>query len=95
MVIGLTGSGKSTTILKFSGASFRKIEVNGTTEYEPEHFDHTFEKFRISSKGVSCTNYITSAPIPNSMQVGLQRQKKIDKPLYVVDTPGFEDTRGS
>ena len=34
--MGPTGSGKSTTILKFGGNNFVPIEINGAIKYKPD-----------------------------------------------------------
>ena len=42
---------------------------------------------------MSCTSCINAAEIPQQMMK--KKKKKYEKGLYIVDTPGFEDTRGT
>lgn len=62
LVMGPTGSGKSTTILKLLGNSFKKIDINGVMKYIPdEGLNPKHASFHTSFEAVSCTSFINSA----------------------------------
>ena len=90
LVIGKTGTGKSTLIQGFAGKTFRAVEhvtvVDGKNltkiVYEP---DDPLEGFEIGHDKVSKTHSITCFQ---------QRSPGQNDEIYFVDSPGFEDTGG-
>jgi ABC-type glutathione transport system ATPase component len=71
-MIGNTGAGKSTTILKFFGTDFKAVEESGSTVYVPEDIKDEYQSFHTSFHCVSCTSHINAAPIPGSMKKKLR-----------------------
>jgi predicted GTPase len=94
LIIGNTGSGKTTTTLKLLGCNFKRKE--GTKSWVPDGgCNSNYESFRISNKARSETSIINAALIPKEMKSKLLDQKAIDEELFLCDTPGFEDTKRS
>jgi predicted GTPase len=94
LVIGTTGSGKTTTILKFLGCNFKLKE--GTRSWIPDDgCNPEYGSFRISNKARSETSIINAALIPPEMKTNLLDDKVIKEELFLCDTPGFEDTKRS
>ena len=94
MILGNTGSGKSTNILKMLGNNFKKIDVEGATFYVPDDkLKPEHRSFHTSFYGVSCTSFINAARIPENMKEKMSTKAKKND-IYVCDPPGFRDTRG-
>ena len=92
-MIGNTGSGKSTTILKFLGYTLEIDKRDGLESLVPaEPLEESHKTFRTSPLPVSCTKYINAAAVPDKMYPkGTSANKKT---LIICDTPGFGDTAG-
>ncbi|CAF0944002.1 unnamed protein product [Brachionus calyciflorus] len=88
LLIGRTGSGKSTTLHCLSGSKFRKIESKD--HYEPYDFPiDLLEQVKTSTSANSETRYIL--PIEIDLRNSINREGSI----FLCDTPGFNDTAGS
>jgi predicted GTPase len=93
LMIGNTGSGKSTNILKFLGynlkpGKFGKLTtLIPTTELESNHIT-----FYTSPEAKSCTRYINAVPVPEKMYPNGTPVYK--RTLVICDTPGFGDSAG-
>jgi predicted GTPase len=92
-IMGNTGCGKSTNILKFLGYSIYPAKIGNfstllpTTKLKEKH-----KTFYTSPEAKSCTRYINAVPIPNEMyKIGVSEFKKT---LVICDTPGFGDSAG-
>jgi GTPase SAR1 family protein len=69
LMIGNTGSGKSTIILKFLGNNFKKILIGNAVYYVPDdNLNPLHKSFHTSPECVSCTSFINAAPIPEDMK---------------------------
>jgi predicted GTPase len=69
LVMGKTGSGKSTTILRFFGQNFKRVMVKGQTVYVPDDdIEEKYASFHTSFEAISCTSFINAEEIPPRMQ---------------------------
>ena len=69
-VIGNTGSGKSTNILKFLGYTLELGDYNGLETLIPvEKLHEAHKTFYTSPEEKSCTRYINSVAVPDNRQV--------------------------
>jgi predicted GTPase len=92
LVMGKTGSGKSTTILRFFGQNFKRMMIKGQTVYVPDdNLEDKYASFHTSFEAVSCTSFINAEEIPHRMY---KKKKEEQKPLYICDSAGFGDSRG-
>ncbi|XP_048731383.1 uncharacterized protein LOC125648383 [Ostrea edulis] len=86
MLVGATGSGKSTLIDGFANYLFN---VNWEDPFRFTLVDLEYdEKRRLSDQALSQTEWITCYSIYPDVA------SKLDYALHIVDTPGFGDTRG-
>lgn len=93
-VIGDTGSGKTTTILKFLGFSYKKVNYKDQEIYVPaEVLLEQYSGFYTSPEAISCTRYINAVDVPKEMQTELKRAE-FANPICICDSPGFDDTGG-
>eukprot|EP00977_Amphora_coffeiformis_P020937 scaffold8649_cov185-Amphora_coffeaeformis.AAC.8 len=94
LVVGKTGTGKSTLIQALAGSKLYATEYE-TTSYGQTFFKTVFESqtplpgFEIGHKKSSQTRHI------NSYTTIVARKDGSKKELVYVDSPGFEDTEGS
>jgi hypothetical protein len=90
LLLGRTGSGKSTTIHFVSGSKMEKQSLDGLAHIAPvEIKNEILQEVTTSPHAKSETRYIRAIPI-NFKDVGLDR----DGGIVICDTPGFEDTNG-
>ena len=93
MLIGPTGSGKSTTLHYLSGSSMQRA-IFHTDDEDIEHItfsdvsDHCYDQqalkqVEISARMISCTKYIKAIKFKFS-----------EEDMMICDCPGLEDTRG-
>lgn len=76
-MIGNTGSGKSTNILKFLGNNFKPVNVSGSTIYVPDdNLNPEHKSFHTSASCVSCTSHINSIEIPDKMKAKLRGKNR-------------------
>lgn len=90
MVLGNTGSGKTTTVLKLLGNDFEAAEERGDTIYVPKVLNPEHASFCTSSEAKSCTRHINAALIPKAMMEKVLKREEV----LICDTPGFGDTNG-
>ena len=93
-VVGNTGSGKSTNILRFLGYKLKQtktkkglLTLKTTTPLPREH-----RQLEAKPGSKSVTRYIFAAEIPDDMYP--EEVKTRDKGLLICDSPGFGDTGG-
>ena len=85
LLIGSSGSGKTTTLLRLAGVEFAEQEVDGSDHYEPCQFpSEELKAFRTGCGGTSVTRTIQSFPV--KLECG--------KTIVVCDSPGFGDSAG-
>ncbi|CAF1151915.1 unnamed protein product [Rotaria sp. Silwood1] len=88
--LGLTGSGKSTTIHFLAGSKMIEIEVRGLYHIAPVEINNPDLKYITTSPFVkSETRYITSVEVKLKNTNGLTKES-----IILCDSPGFEDTSG-
>jgi hypothetical protein len=92
-MLGGTGSGKSTNILKFLGYNLKEEYYNSLSTLIPEgELSKEHQTFYTSPEAKSCTRYINATPIPKSMYpIGTPETKKT---FVLCDSPGFGDSAG-
>jgi predicted GTPase len=82
MLLGTTGSGKSTTVHYLAGSKMRMVKVNTITHIEPyKIYNEDLKKVITSWKAKSETRYVTPVNFNHN-----------NKNLIITDTPGSEDT---
>jgi predicted GTPase len=92
-IIGNTGSGKSTNILRFLGYNLKAGKIGNlktllpTKELQKEH-----RTFYTSPETKSCTRYINAVPVPIEMYKKGTHERKMT--LVICDSPGFGDSGG-
>jgi GTPase SAR1 family protein len=93
LMIGNTGSGKSTNILKFLGYDLKPGKFGKLTTLIPTtNLDQDHLTFYTSPEAKSCTRYINAVAIPLKMYpTGIPEYKRN---LAICDTPGFGDSAG-
>ena len=92
-VIGNTGSGKSTNILKFLGYTLEVGDYKGLETLIPvEKLDEAHKTFYTSPEAKSCTRYINAVAVPDKMYP--KGTPKNEKTLIICDSPGFGDNAG-
>jgi predicted GTPase len=85
LLLGTTGSGKSTTIHYLAGSKMRSIKVYGISHIEPVGVLNSDLKEVISSwKAKSETRFVTSIDIKHNGDT-----------ITLADTPGSEDTQSA
>ena len=68
--------------------------MEGTKRYVVDgHLAPDHQGFHSSYENKSCTSVLNATEIPAAMQSKIKKGKH-DVPLFIADTPGFEDTRG-
>jgi predicted GTPase len=93
LIIGNTGSGKSTNVLRFLGYNLQPGKVGNlktllpTKELQKEH-----KTFYTSPETKSCTRYINAVPVPAEMYMKNTPERK--KTFVICDSPGFGDSAG-
>ncbi|MFN7098275.1 MAG: hypothetical protein ACK4PR_12075, partial [Gammaproteobacteria bacterium] len=90
LLLGPTGSGKSTTIHFLAKSKIKKVTVDGLQHYEPEvapGSNERLESVKTSPYPVSETRYINAIPITYD-------DSGIEKSMLLCDTPGFGETAG-
>ncbi|CAF1094485.1 unnamed protein product, partial [Brachionus calyciflorus] len=88
LLLGRTGSGKSTTLHCLAGSKFKKIESKD--HYEPYDFlNDLLEEVKSSTSANSETRYIL--PIEVDLKTLINKKGSI----FLCDTPGFNDTAGN
>ena len=75
VVMGQTGAGKTTTILKFLGNSFEEVYIRGAKKYAPFNLSPSHYSFHTSFEAISCTSFINAAQIPESMASKIKLKK--------------------
>ena len=85
LLIGSSGSGKTSTLLYLAGVEFTEQEVDGSDHYEPSRFPaEELKAFRTACGSTSVTRAIQSFPV----------QLESGKSILVADSPGFGDSAG-
>ena len=85
LLIGSSGSGKTSTLLHLAGVEFTEQEVDGSDHYEPSKFpSEELKAFRTGCGSTSVTRTIQSFPV----------QLESGKSILVIDSPGFGDSAG-
>ena len=85
LLIGSSGSGKTSTLLYLAGVEFTEQEVDGSDHYEPSRFPaEELKAFRTACGSTSVTRAIQSFPV----------QLESGKSILVSDSPGFGDSAG-
>ncbi|ETN99689.1 hypothetical protein RFI_37781, partial [Reticulomyxa filosa] len=91
LMLGGTGTGKSTLIHFLAGSTMEEQIVDGVSHIAPVKIKNkTLTNVRTSAKAESETRYITAVPINLK---GMNLLVDIDN-VVLCDTPGFEDTSG-
>ena len=89
LMIGATGTGKSTLIQYCCGSQMRKIFFNGLPHIEAAEFlNKDLEGVRLSPFAKSETRYVK----PIELNLSHISQEFIGKKITLVDSPGSEDT---
>jgi hypothetical protein len=92
-MIGNTGSGKSTNILKLLGYDLKTGKFGKLTTLVPKtELEEAHRTFYTSPEAKSCTRYINAVPIPNKMYP--KGTSPLRMTLFICDTPGFGDSAG-
>ncbi|CAF1185261.1 unnamed protein product [Adineta steineri] len=90
LLLGKTGTGKSTTIHFLAGSKFRSISKNGLNHIDPYEIKNTdLKKITTSPFAQSETRFITPVTV-NMKDIGVYTYPN----LILCDSPGFEDTAG-
>ena len=84
LLIGVTGSGKTTSLLHFAGVSFKEIEVNGFLHLQPTRY--TSDVLR------SCKTGYGADSVTSTLQ-GFPVKLRNGETVFVCDGPGLNDTR--
>jgi septin family protein len=90
VLLGDTGSGKSTCIHYLAGSEMKKTTINDLPHIEPivnRYIPNIIDSVKCSPYSVSETRHINAIEISTN-----EKGKKIE--IFLVDTPGFGDTRG-
>lgn len=92
-MIGNTGSGKSTNILKFLGYNLKQGKFGKLTTLVPiGNLQKEHKTFYTSPEAKSCTRYINAVEVPKEMYPrGTPASRKT---LVICDSPGFGDSAG-
>lgn len=92
-VLGNTGSGKSTNILKFLGYILALSKYKGLNTLAPlEKLEKEHQTFYTSPEAKSCTRYINAVKVPEKMYKKSIPLNKRD--IVICDSPGFGDSAG-
>lgn len=89
LLLGLTGSGKSTTVLFLSRVKFEVTKEKGRIHYAPKYVPDALKSVQTSSAFTSETRIINAVKLDPTVFQGEP------KDVYLCDSPGFGDTRGS
>jgi GTPase SAR1 family protein len=83
LLLGMTGSGKSSLLHKVAGSTFEKVQ--GSNHIKPTNITNPLLTSVATSNSLrSVTRFLTAIPI-----------KRHNKTYYFVDPPGFGDTAGN
>jgi len=93
-LIGATGAGKSTSILRFLGYDLKKVIFNGKlpTFVPIKELQEKHKSFLTSPESASCTRYINAVELPKEAFP----QGEVDKreKWFICDSPGLWDSGG-
>ncbi|CAF5032768.1 unnamed protein product, partial [Rotaria sp. Silwood1] len=90
LLIGGTGTGKSTTIHFLGGSKMIETRVNGMNHIAPTEIKNTdLKKIATAPSATSITRYINPVTV-NLKDIG----ERGDTSIILCDSPGFEDTSG-
>jgi ABC-type dipeptide/oligopeptide/nickel transport system ATPase component len=92
-MVGNTGSGKSTTILKLLGYQLKQEQYKSLPTLVPtQELANAHQTFYTSPEAKSCTRFINAVPIPDAMYPKGTSQNK--KSFVICDSPGLGDSAG-
>ena len=92
-ILGNTGSGKSTNILKFLGYMLTLSQYKGlNTLISIEKIEKEHQTFLTSPEAKSCTRYINAVKVPEKMYKKTFPVNK--RNIVICDSPGFGDSAG-
>lgn len=92
-ILGTTGSGKSTNILKFLGYTLKPVKFKELPTLVPvEKLLEQHKTFYTSPEAKSCTRYINATAIPSIMYPKGTQER--NKNIVICDSPGFGDSAG-
>jgi energy-coupling factor transporter ATP-binding protein EcfA2 len=90
LLIGPTGSGKTTIILKCLGYELEETKIKGLRTLQPKGVRPEHAALRCSPESTSTTRYLFATRLPpDSMPPGDHNNV-----VHICDTPGFGDTAG-
>jgi len=88
LLIGLTGAGKTTTILYLSGVRMEKVkaQIGGKCLAPKDEIPPNLVRFATSASNESCTKHVQAITVSSSMT---------PSEIVICDTPGFNDSGGA